>query len=100
MNFNRTIKQQKKNDDGDGGGGGGGRSAEVVRCDTFLPQVELTILLVEPDHSTRHIISALLRKCSYRGRGSSSIYQVTVVVVVIVLIGNFSFVQLLRFLTD
>ncbi|XP_057454927.1 two-component response regulator-like APRR3 isoform X2 [Lotus japonicus] len=64
-NLNRTMEQQQKNDDGNGGGGGG-RSAEVVRCDTFLPQVELTILLVEPDHSTRHIISALLRKCSYR----------------------------------
>lgn len=39
----------------DGGG-------EVVRWE------RLRVLLVEADYSTRQIIAALLRKCSYRGQ--------------------------------
>ncbi|XP_020203596.1 two-component response regulator-like APRR9 isoform X2 [Cajanus cajan] len=41
------------------------RFAEVVRWERFLPRMVLRVLLVEADHSTRHIITALLRKCSY-----------------------------------
>lgn len=41
-------------------------SSEVVRWEKFLPRMALTVLLVEADDSTRQIISALLRKCSYR----------------------------------
>ena len=33
----------------------------------FLPRMRLRVLLVEPDDSTRQIIAALLRKCSYTG---------------------------------
>ncbi|KAL9435351.1 hypothetical protein AB3S75_021596 [Citrus x aurantiifolia] len=43
-------------------------SSEVVRTrwESFLPRMVLRVLLVEADDSTRQIISALLRKCSYR----------------------------------
>ncbi|KAJ4831530.1 hypothetical protein Tsubulata_048224 [Turnera subulata] len=41
-------------------------SSEVVRWEKFLPRMVLRVLLVEADDSTRQIISALLRKCSYR----------------------------------
>ncbi|KAI5423694.1 hypothetical protein KIW84_030060 [Lathyrus oleraceus] len=36
------------------------------KWDKFLPPTMLRVLLVEPDDSTRHIISALLRKCGYK----------------------------------
>ncbi|KAB5527257.1 hypothetical protein DKX38_021104 [Salix brachista] len=41
-------------------------SSEVVRWEEFLPRMVLSVLLVEADDSTRQIIAALLRKCSYR----------------------------------
>ncbi|KAK8654448.1 hypothetical protein V6N13_128416 [Hibiscus sabdariffa] len=49
-------RENKKNGEKDG-------SSEVVRWEKFLP---LRVLLVEADDSTRQIIAALLRKCSYR----------------------------------
>jgi pseudo-response regulator 5 len=62
---------------GDGGGGGGDASGaspppaaagrEVVRWDQILPRRSLRILLVEHDDSTRQVVTALLRKCGYRG---------------------------------
>ncbi|XP_057507156.1 two-component response regulator-like APRR5 [Actinidia eriantha] len=39
--------------------------ASVVRWERFLPRMVLRVLLVEADDSTRQIIAALLRKCSY-----------------------------------
>ena len=33
----------------------------------LLPKMMLRVLLVESDVSTRQIVAALLRKCSYRG---------------------------------
>ncbi|KAI9093877.1 hypothetical protein K1719_026875 [Acacia pycnantha] len=41
-------------------------SSEMVNWDKLLPQTVLRVLLVEADDSTRQIIAALLRKCSYR----------------------------------
>ncbi|GKU87853.1 hypothetical protein SLEP1_g2186 [Rubroshorea leprosula] len=41
-------------------------SSEVVRWERFLPRMVLRVLLVEADDSTRQIITALLRKCSYK----------------------------------
>ncbi|GKV13183.1 hypothetical protein SLEP1_g24236 [Rubroshorea leprosula] len=41
-------------------------SSEVVQWERFLPKMVLSVLLVEADDSTRQIITALLRKCSYR----------------------------------
>lgn len=46
----------------------GGRSSGVVRWERFLKRMNLRVLLVEADDSTRQIIAALLRKCSYRGQ--------------------------------
>ncbi|XAR56102.1 hypothetical protein NMG60_11036430 [Bertholletia excelsa] len=37
----------------------------VVRWERFLPVWSLKVLLVENDDSTRHVVSALLRNCSY-----------------------------------
>ena len=42
-------------------------SEVVVSWEKFLPKMTMRVLLVEADDSTRQIISALLRKCSYRG---------------------------------
>ncbi|XP_078173502.1 two-component response regulator-like PRR95 isoform X2 [Carex rostrata] len=39
---------------------------EDVTWDRYLPHMPVRVLLVEGDDSTRQIISALLRKCSYR----------------------------------
>ncbi|KAM7268309.1 hypothetical protein ACFE04_010475 [Oxalis oulophora] len=47
--------------DGDGGGGGG-----VVKWESLFSKIVLRVLLVEADDSTRQIIAALLRKCSYK----------------------------------
>lgn len=55
-----TERDTKKETEKDG-------SSEVVRWERFLPRMVLRVLLVEADDSTRHIISALLRKCSYKG---------------------------------
>ncbi|KAL8534680.1 hypothetical protein ACS0TY_010635 [Phlomoides rotata] len=52
---------------------GGGSLAEaevdtssVVMWEKFLPKLAVRVLLVEADDSTRQIIAALLRKCSYK----------------------------------
>lgn len=39
----------------------------VVRWERFLPLRSIKVLLVEDDDSTRHVVSALLRNCSYEG---------------------------------
>ena len=46
---------------------GSSASGEAVKWERFLPRMALRVLLVEADDSTRQIIAALLRKCSYRG---------------------------------
>ncbi|TYH43248.1 hypothetical protein ES332_D11G114800v1 [Gossypium tomentosum] len=51
----KKKKEEEENDE----------SSEVVRWEKFLPQMVLRVLLVEADDSTRQIIAALLRKCSY-----------------------------------
>ncbi|KAE9608808.1 putative response regulator and transcription factor RR-A-type family [Lupinus albus] len=38
----------------------------LMKWEKFLPKMVLRVLLVEADDSTRQIISALLRKCSYK----------------------------------
>ncbi|KAL7184675.1 hypothetical protein ACSBR2_026759 [Camellia fascicularis] len=42
-----------------------GPQASVVHWERFLPLRSLKVLLVENDDSTRHVVSALLRNCSY-----------------------------------
>ncbi|XVF12761.1 hypothetical protein REPUB_Repub08aG0147300 [Reevesia pubescens] len=46
--------------------GSSATSGEVVNWERFLPRMALRVLLVEADDSTRQIIAALLRKCSYK----------------------------------
>ncbi|OIT04716.1 PREDICTED: two-component response regulator-like APRR9 [Nicotiana attenuata] len=41
-------------------------SSSIVRWERFLPKMVFRVLLVEADDSTRQIITALLRKCSYK----------------------------------
>ncbi|XP_010251440.1 PREDICTED: two-component response regulator-like PRR95 [Nelumbo nucifera] len=41
-------------------------SATMVKWEEIFPRMFLRVLLVEADDSTRQIIAALLRKCSYR----------------------------------
>ncbi|XP_060203997.1 two-component response regulator-like APRR5 [Lycium barbarum] len=41
-------------------------SSSIVRWERFLPKMVFRVLLVESDDSTRQIVAALLRKCSYR----------------------------------
>ncbi|KAL7254407.1 hypothetical protein ACSBR1_008739 [Camellia fascicularis] len=50
-------KNKNKKEDG---------STSVIRWERFLPRMVLRVLLVEADDSTRQIIAALLRKCSFR----------------------------------
>lgn len=47
-------------------------SGPIVRWERFLPLRSLKVLLVENDDSTRHVVSALLRNCSYGGETNSS----------------------------
>ncbi|KAL1218157.1 Two-component response regulator-like APRR5 [Cardamine amara subsp. amara] len=54
-----TRRKMRKKDAVDGGNG-------LMKWERFLPKIALRVLLVEADDSTRQIISALLRKCSYR----------------------------------
>lgn len=56
-----TRRRMRRKDAVDGGDG-------LVRWERFLPKIALRVLLVEADDSTRQIIAALLRKCSYRGQ--------------------------------
>lgn len=43
-------------------------AAEASSRETrMLPRMPVRVLLAEGDDSTRHVISALLRKCGYRG---------------------------------
>ncbi|KAK3042066.1 hypothetical protein RJ639_001768 [Escallonia herrerae] len=44
----------------------GSAMSSVVRWEKFLPKMLLRVLLIEADDSTRQIIAALLRKCSYK----------------------------------
>ncbi|KAF8097116.1 hypothetical protein N665_0294s0022 [Sinapis alba] len=52
-------RRMRRKDTAEGGDG-------LVKWERFLPRISLRVLLVEADDSTRQIISALLRKCSYR----------------------------------
>lgn len=40
----------------------------IVHWERFLPVRSLNVLLVESDDSTRQLVSALLRNCSYEGK--------------------------------
>ncbi|KAF8082510.1 hypothetical protein N665_0822s0022 [Sinapis alba] len=52
-------RRTRRKDAAEGGEG-------LVKWERFLPKIALRVLLVEADDSTRQIISALLKKCSFR----------------------------------
>jgi pseudo-response regulator 5 len=54
--------------------------------DGFLPRMVLRVLLVEADDSTRQIIAALLRKCSYRGKLLDLVSQTGSIVVFLLIL--------------
>ncbi|RDX94314.1 Two-component response regulator-like PRR95 [Mucuna pruriens] len=58
MSGDKSVRVEKK-DSGTGSKG-------LMRWEKFLPKMILRVLLVEADDSTRQIIAALLRKCSYK----------------------------------
>lgn len=57
-----SRRKMRRKEAAEGGGNG------LVKWERFLPKIALRVLLVEADDSTRQIISALLRKCSYKGQ--------------------------------
>ncbi|KAF7816622.1 two-component response regulator-like APRR5 isoform X1 [Senna tora] len=59
-------KDKEKTEEESGTESKGGEMNGLMRWEKFLPRMILRVLLVEADDSTRQIISALLRKCSYR----------------------------------
>nr|XP_010909921.1 two-component response regulator-like PRR95 isoform X2 [Elaeis guineensis] len=62
-----VMEKKEKN----GGGEEEGGKTGIVRWERFLRRMSVRVLLVEGDDSTRHIITALLRKCSYRVAATS-----------------------------
>lgn len=66
VKIERSREEEEEED-----GAGGASSTEVVRWENYLPRTVLRVLLVEADDSTRQIITALLRKCNYRGTDSN-----------------------------
>ncbi|MQM02496.1 hypothetical protein Taro_035266 [Colocasia esculenta] len=58
--------EEMEREEGTGEKAGEDQGGRVVRWERFLPRMCLRVLLVEADDSTRQIIAALLRKCSYR----------------------------------
>ncbi|KAJ8760789.1 hypothetical protein K2173_021827 [Erythroxylum novogranatense] len=54
---NMNTKKKKEGD--------GSNDCELSRWENLFPKMVLRVLLVEADDSTRQIIAALLRKCSY-----------------------------------
>ncbi|KAK9013688.1 hypothetical protein V6N11_041688 [Hibiscus sabdariffa] len=59
VEIGNNYKKKKEEEEND-------ESSGVVLWEKFLPRMVLRVLLVEADDSTRQIIAALLRKCSYR----------------------------------
>lgn len=62
-----TKNQQTKITVDGGGSLAAVDSSSIVMWERFLPKLAVRVLLVEADDSTRQIIAALLRKCSYKG---------------------------------
>lgn len=64
----QRVEREEKEEEGSGTESrGGGELKGLMRWEKFLPKMVLRVLLVEADDSTRQIIAALLRKCSYKG---------------------------------
>eukprot|EP00245_Coleochaete_scutata_P016687 TRINITY_DN787_c0_g1_i1.p1 TRINITY_DN787_c0_g1~~TRINITY_DN787_c0_g1_i1.p1 ORF type:complete len:1008 (-),score=244.35 TRINITY_DN787_c0_g1_i1:298-3321(-) len=83
MNDKDNVKEEGQEEDEDtkrrlegcGQGDGGCTTATTTQQNawtSFLPQRQLRVLLVEDDDSTRYVVSALLRNCSYEVTSSSN----------------------------
>lgn len=62
-----SVKRKSMSTENSASGGSVKGEEQMIRWDRFLPRRFLKVLLVESDDSTRHIVAALLRKCSYQG---------------------------------
>ncbi|XP_050384805.1 two-component response regulator-like APRR5 [Argentina anserina] len=62
----KTESEKQRSREMRNNGGDDSSSGVVMRWEKLLPGMNMRVLLVEADDSTRHIIAALLRKCSYR----------------------------------
>lgn len=75
-------EEKVREEEGSGGtesrGGGGGEMKGLMRWEKFLPKMVLRVLLVEADDCTRQIITALLRKCNYKG-------TISIIIIIILL---------------
>ncbi|XP_023754941.1 two-component response regulator-like APRR5 [Lactuca sativa] len=60
------MRSEDKTNDGGGDSPTTATTNNVVRWEKFLPKMTLRVMLVEADDCTRQIITALLRKCSYK----------------------------------
>ncbi|KAK4480540.1 hypothetical protein RD792_013617 [Penstemon davidsonii] len=71
MDLQKQVEKKNKRRNSTAHGGAAAAAVEGISCgvmwERFLPKMTMRVLLVESDDSTRHIISALLRKCSYKG---------------------------------
>lgn len=67
MSEKEKEKERTEEEDESGTESKGVELNGLMRWEKFLPKMVLRVLLVEADDSTRQIIAALLRKCSYRG---------------------------------
>ena len=61
-NGEKSARRRMRRKDAAEGGDG------LKKWERFLPKISLRVLLVEADDSTRQIVSALLRKCSYKSQ--------------------------------
>ncbi|KAM3319689.1 two-component response regulator-like APRR5 [Capsicum chacoense] len=59
------VETENKNKE-TGAEGAAVASSSILKWERFLPKMVFRVLLVESDDSTRQIVAALLRKCSYR----------------------------------
>ncbi|XP_047264633.1 two-component response regulator-like APRR5 [Capsicum annuum] len=59
------VETENKNKE-TGAEGAAVTSSSILKWERFLPKMVFRVLLVESDDSTRQIVAALLRKCSYR----------------------------------
>ncbi|KAL3838018.1 hypothetical protein ACJIZ3_022609 [Penstemon smallii] len=70
MDLQKQVEKKNKKRNNNSTAHGGAAAAEGISCgvmwERFLPKMAMRVLLVESDDSTRQIISALLRKCSYK----------------------------------
>ncbi|KAK7317073.1 hypothetical protein RJT34_00998 [Clitoria ternatea] len=66
MSGDKSVRVEEEGGKEESGTVSRGELKGLMRWEKFLPRMILRVLLVEADDSTRQIITALLRKCSYK----------------------------------